>query len=115
VVKPTATSYLGPYLSATRPTSGAAKDGAVRARKIRPAAIELQPKERWTKRGRTESKAHNDGNLDEVGRLGDSESGGGLLRVEGCGSSGRFIFEDGAILGGPSVSVIRDPVTLFFV
>ena len=47
-----------PYLSATRPTSGAAKDGAVRARKIRPAVVELQPKERWTKRGRTESKAH---------------------------------------------------------
>jgi hypothetical protein len=58
IVKPTATSHLGPYLSATQLTSGAAKDRVVRARKIKPVPVELQPKVRWTKKGKTESKAY---------------------------------------------------------
>jgi hypothetical protein len=41
IVKPTAISHLGPYLSAIRLTSGAAKDGMARARKIKPAPVKL--------------------------------------------------------------------------
>ncbi len=49
-------SQRGPYLSVVHPTRGAEKEGMTRARKMRPAPVEVQLKVRLTKSGRTESK-----------------------------------------------------------